>query len=62
MRVEIQIKTHHRLLAKKDQNVKKIGLEKLFNEYWTSKVHELTVPGMSNTSTSLLIFDGETQR
>ena len=56
------MKNRYLLLAKKDRNVKEIGLEKLFNEYSISKVHELTVPGRSYSSTSLLISDGETQR
>ena len=62
VRVEIQLKNLYLLLAKKDRNVKEIGLEKLFNEYATSKMHELTVPGRSYSSTSLLISDRETQR
>ena len=61
LRVEIQIKSRHLPWVKKDQNVKEIGLEKLFNEYWTSKVHELRVPGRSYSSTSLLVSDN-TQR
>ena len=47
VRVEIQMKTGHLPWAKKDQNIKEIGLEKLFNEYWTSRKHEITVPGQS---------------
>ena len=47
MRVEIQIKSGNRPWAKKDQTSKVVDLEKLFNDYWTSKAHELTVPGQS---------------
>ena len=62
MLVEIQTKSRHLPWAKKDQNVKEIGLEKLFNEYYTSKVHDFTVLGWSYSSTSLLISDRETKR
>ena len=62
VRVEIQIKSRHLPWVNKLQNVKDIGLEKLFNECSTSKVHELTVLGKSNSSTSLLISLRETQR
>ena len=47
VRVEIQMKSGHLPWAKKDQNVKEISLEKVFNEYWTSGKHEITVPGQS---------------
>ena len=47
MRVEVQMKSSHLLWAKKDQNVKEISLEKLFDEYWTSTKREMTVPGRS---------------
>jgi hypothetical protein len=56
------MKSSHLPWAKKDQNVKEIGLQKLFNEYWTSKEHELTVPGRSYSPTSGLISDTEAQR
>jgi len=62
VRIEIQMKSGHLPWAKKDRNVKEIGLEKLFDEYWTSEVHGLTVPGRSYSSTGLLISDRETQR
>src|SRR5258706_506202 len=48
--------------AMKVQNVKEIGLQKLFNEYWTSKKHDLTLLGWSSSPTSLLIPDREVQR
>jgi len=47
VRVGILMKSSHLPWAKKDQNIKDIGLQKLFNEYWTSKAQELTVPGRS---------------
>ena len=62
VRVEIQMKSSHLPWAKKDQNVKEIGIYKLFDEYWTSKEHELTVPGRSYSPTSLCIPDTEAQR
>jgi len=62
VRVEIQMKSSHLLFAKKDRNVKEIGLHKLFDEYWTSEEHELTVPGRSYSPTSLFIPDTEAQR
>ena len=47
VRVEIQMKSGHLPWAKKDQNAKEIGLQKLFHEYWTTKKHEIMVPGRS---------------
>ena len=47
LRVEIQIKSGHLPWVKKDQNIKEIDIKKPFNKYWTSKEHELTVPGRS---------------
>jgi len=52
----------HLLFAKKDRNVKEIGLHKLFDEYWTSEEHELTVSGRSYSPTCLFIPDTEPQR
>jgi len=62
VRVGIQMKSSHLPWAKKDQNVKEIGIHKLFEEYWTSKEHELTIPGRSYSPTSLCIPDTEVQR
>jgi len=62
VRVEIQMKSSHLLFTKKDRNLKEIGLHKLFDEYWTSEQHELTVPGRSYSPTSPLIPDTEAQR
>jgi len=62
VRVEIQMKSSHLPWAKKDLNVKDIGLHKLFDEYWASGEHELMVPGWSYSPTSLFIPDTEAQR
>jgi len=62
MRVEIRIKSGHLPWAKKDQNIKDIDLQKLFDEYWTSKAHDLTVQGRSYSPTGLLKADREAQR
>jgi len=53
VRVEIQMKSSHLPFAKKDRNVKEIGLRKLFDDYWASEEHELMVPGRSCSPTSL---------
>ena len=55
--VGIQIKKGHLPWAKKNQNIKEIDIKKLFNEYWTSQEHELTVPGRPSSPTSPLISD-----
>jgi len=47
VRVEFQMKSSHLPFAKKDRNVKEIGLHKLFDEYWASGEHELMLPGRS---------------
>ena len=47
MRVEVQIKSGHRPWGKKEQASKAIDLQKLFNDYWTSEMHDLTIPGQS---------------
>jgi hypothetical protein len=60
--VGIQMKSSHLPWAKKEQTTKEIDLENLFNTYWTSKAHEITVAGQSWSPTSLLISDGEAQR
>jgi len=62
VRVEIQMKSSHLPFAKKDRNVKEIGLHKLFDEYWASGEHETMVPGRSYSPTSLSIPDTEAQR
>ena len=45
VRGEIQIKSGHLAWAKKNQNSKGIDIQKPFNEYWTSKEHEIKIPG-----------------
>ena len=56
--VEIQVKSGHLAWAKKRQNIKEIDIQKPFNEYWTSKKHEIMIPGQSSSPTSLLGTDG----
>ena len=56
VRVEIQIQSGDLLWAQKGQNVKEIGLQALFNGYWTSKKHDITVPGWSYSPPSPLIY------
>jgi len=41
MRLDLHIKSGHRLWAKKEQTNKVIDLQGLFNDYWTSKAHQL---------------------
>ena len=57
VRVEIVMKSGHLPWATKDQNVKEIGLQTLFNEYWTSKKHEITLLGRSSSPTISLVPD-----
>ena len=45
MRVEIQMKSSYLPWAKKEQNGNLIDLQEVFDEYWSSKMHEITVPG-----------------
>ena len=47
MRVEIQMKSGHLPWAKKEQNGNLIDLQKVFDDYWSSKMHEITVPGQT---------------
>ena len=61
-RVEIVMKSGPLPWTKKDQNVKEIGLQALFNEYWTSKKHELTLLGRSSSPTSPPVPDRKAQR
>ena len=56
------MKSSHLPWAKKEETTKEIDLENLFNIYWTSKAHELTVSGQSWSPASPLIPDGEAQR
>ena len=45
MRVEIEMRSSHLPFAKKEQVIKEINLQELFNHYWTSKAHDLPVRG-----------------
>ena len=46
MRVEIRMRIGHLLWAKKENKAGKvIDLQKLFDDYSTTKTHELMVPG-----------------
>ena len=56
------MKSGHLPWAKKEETTKEIDLENLFDTYWTSKAHDLTVSGQSWSPTSPLIPDGEAQR
>ena len=63
MRVEmIQMKSGHLPWAKKEPASKEVNIQELFNDYWTSKAHELSVRGQSGSPTSRLIADREVQR
>jgi hypothetical protein len=48
-------------LAKRELASKEVDLQELFNDYWTSKAHELSVRGQSASQTSPLITDREAQ-
>ena len=45
MRVEIEMRSSYLPFAKKEQAIKEINLQELFNDYWTSKAHDLPVRG-----------------
>ena len=62
MRVEIQVKSGPLQWGKKGQGSKKIDLQALFDEYWTSKAHEFRVRGLSKSPISSLIAYRESQR
>jgi hypothetical protein len=47
LRVEIQVKSGHLSWVKKAQASQVFDLQELFNDYWTSKAHELAVQGRS---------------
>jgi len=55
------MKSSHLPWAKKERTTKEIDLENLFNIYWTSKAHEITVSGQYWSPTNLLMPDGEAQ-
>ena len=56
------MKSSHLPWADNEQATKEIDLKNLFDIYWTSNAHELTVTGSSYSPTSPLIPDGEEQR
>ena len=62
VRVEIQIKSGKLSWAKKHQNIKEVDIRKPFNDYWTSKVYELTVLGRSSSPSRPLRTDKVAQR
>jgi len=47
MRLEIQVRSGPLPWANKERASKVIDLQNLFNDYWTSKVDELTLLGQS---------------
>jgi hypothetical protein len=50
LRVDIRMRSGHLLWAKKDQTSKLIDLQDVFDDYWTSESHDLTVPGQHSWS------------
>ena len=63
IRVEVQVKHGHLFWAKSRQASEVIGLQELFNDYWSSDNHEFTILGQSFSSTSPGISsDSEGQR
>jgi len=47
MRVEIQMQRGHPPWAKKEQASQEINLRDLYDDYWSSKAHELALQGES---------------
>jgi len=47
MRVEIQMKRGNLPWATKEQASKEISLQELYDDYWVSNAHELTLQGES---------------
>ena len=62
MRLVTETKRGHGPWARKEQISKVIDLQKLFNEYWTSNAHEITVSGQSRSPTDLPVSNREAQR
>jgi len=60
--IQINFKSGHLSWTKKVQDIKEIDMKKPFNEYWTSKKHDITVPGWSLFLTGPLISDRGAQR
>ena len=55
------MKSGHLQWAKKEQSSNEIDLQALFEDYWTSKTHELPVWGQSESPINSLIADREVQ-
>ena len=62
LRVEIQMKSGHLPWAKKEQTGQSIDLQEVFDYYWGSKTHEVTVSGQTLLPSSPLIPDRGVQR
>jgi len=62
MHLEIQMRSVHLPWAKNEPTGKTIDIQELFDDYWTSKAHELSVRGQSKSPTRLLIADREAKR
>jgi hypothetical protein len=59
MRVEIQVKSGHLSLGKKEQGGEEIDCQALFNDYWNTTAHEFPVRGQLESLTSPFIADRE---
>ena len=55
------MKNSHLPWAKKEQTSNAIDLQKLFNAYWTSKAHEITIKGQSWSSTNRHLLSKNTE-
>ena len=62
MRLVTEAKRGHGPWARKEQTGKLIDLEKLFNHYWTSSAHEITVSGQLRSPSNLPVANREAQR
>jgi len=56
------MKTSHLPWAKKEEAIKDIDVQNLFNDYWNSKEHKLKVLGQWRSLASPLISDRKAQR
>jgi hypothetical protein len=59
MRVEIQVKSGHLQLGKKEQGTIEIDCEALFKDYWRTMAHEFPVQGQLESITKFFIADRE---
>ena len=62
IRVEVRQKSGHLFWAKYREASEVIGLQELFNDYWSSNDYEFTVLSQSSSPTSPRISDREGQR